>query len=127
VDKHIAYIAEVSPATSRDLPRLAATAVAGENKDDSEQRPVTTSPDLSRPVATGSDSDARYVIRLEGEVEFLRGQVTTKDGQIKELTERSRETNHLIAGLQQMLSPLLGAPRRPQQGSDGADGSERHT
>jgi hypothetical protein len=43
-------------------------------------------------------------------VEFLRGQIVTKDGQIKELTERSRETNVLIGGLQRMLSPLLGSP-----------------
>ena len=53
---------------------------------------------------------SRYVARLEGENEFLREQVTVKDGQIKELTERARETNHLIAGLQRMLTPLLGRP-----------------
>ena len=34
--------------------------------------------------------------------------MTTKDAQIKELTERSRETNILIGGLQKMLTPLLG-------------------
>ena len=28
--------------------------------------------------------------------------------QIKDLTERARETNHLIGGLQKMLTPLLG-------------------
>ena len=33
-----------------------------------------------------------------------------KDVQIKDLTERARETNHLIAGLQKMLTPLLGRP-----------------
>jgi hypothetical protein len=47
---------------------------------------------------------------LEGEVEFLRGQITTKDLQIKELSERSRETNVLIGGLQRLLAPLLGSP-----------------
>jgi hypothetical protein len=35
-----------------------------------------------------------------------------KDEQIKDLTERARETNHLIAGLQRMLSPLLGFPQK---------------
>ena len=30
-----------------------------------------------------------------------------KNDQIKDLTERARETNHLIAGLQKMLTPLL--------------------
>ena len=44
-----------------------------------------------------------------------------KDTQIKEMTERARETNILIGGLQKMLSPLLGTPgeRRPQDGGDG--------
>ena len=51
-------------------------------------------------------------MRLESENEFLRGQVAVKDTQIKDLTERARETNHLIAGLQKMLSPLLGSGER---------------
>jgi len=34
--------------------------------------------------------------------------VVVKDEQIKEQSERARETNHLIAGLQKMLTPLLG-------------------
>ena len=38
------------------------------------------------------------------------GQITTKDLQIKELSERSRETNVLIGGLQRLLAPLLGSP-----------------
>ena len=54
---------------------------------------------------------SRYVARLERENGFLRGQITVKDEQIKDLTERARETNHLIAGLQKMLTPLLGRPR----------------
>jgi hypothetical protein len=37
-----------------------------------------------------------------------RQQIGVKDEQIKDLTERARETNHLIAGLQKMLTPLLG-------------------
>ena len=35
-----------------------------------------------------------------------------KDTQIKDLTERARETNHLIGGLQRLLSPLLGNGER---------------
>jgi hypothetical protein len=57
---------------------------------------------------TDANGDERYIKALERENEFLRGQVTTKDAQIKELTERSRETNILIGGLQKMLTPLLG-------------------
>ena len=39
---------------------------------------------------------------------FLRTEIAVKNDQIKDLTERARETNHLIAGLQKMLTPLLG-------------------
>jgi hypothetical protein len=115
VDKHIAYIEEVrlvatSPdlsrhaATSRDTSRHVATAVVpGESPDESRQE-APTGADKSRPVATP------YVERLESENEFLRGQIGVKDNTIAALLERDRETNHLIAGLQKMLSPLLGRP-----------------
>lgn len=84
---------------------------------DERQAPTVaaTGRDKSRQAAT-SDADTRYVARLESEVDFLRGQVATKDAQIKELTERSRETNVLIGGLQRMLAPLLGSPD-PHQAS----------
>jgi len=49
-----------------------------------------------------------YVERLENENEFLKVQITVKDKTIEALLERDRETNHLIAGLQKMLTPLLG-------------------
>ena len=55
VEKHIAYIKEVTPATSRDVPRHVATTVAAENKDDILRQEVSTTTDLSR-----------YVARLEG-------------------------------------------------------------
>jgi hypothetical protein len=73
---------------------------------------------VSRQVATEVPDTTRYVTRLEGENEFLRGQIAVKDDQIKDLTERARETNHLIAGLQKMLTPLLG--RAPDAPSDSA-------
>ena len=111
VDKHIAYIEEVRPvATGRDVTRQVATDVAPEQGHGQEPHASTTSPDVSRPVAAVEADSSRYVARLEGEVEFLRDQVVTKDGQIKELTERSRETNVLIGGLQRLLGPLLGSP-----------------
>jgi hypothetical protein len=110
IDKHIAYIEEVRPvatspdlsrqdATGRDMPRQVATA-----RGDSEQqvRQGPTSGDTSPRPAT------EYVSRLESENGFLRQQIGVKDEQIKDLTERARETNHLIAGLQKMLTPLLG-------------------
>ena len=117
VAKHIAYIEEVRPlATGRDLSRHVATTVVAENKHE-EPRPVaSTSPDLPRPVATESPDTSRHVARVESENEFLRKQIGVKDDQIKDLTERARETNHLIAGLQRMLSPLLGSPERREEG-----------
>ena len=106
VARHIAQIAELATTTSRDLPRQVATAVVAPIITDTAATPPATSPDLSRQDAAND----RYVARLEGEVEFLRGQVGTKDLQIRELTERSRETNVLIGGLQRLLAPLLGSP-----------------
>lgn len=137
VARHIAQIEEITRATSRDAsrpfaqesasypprdmarhepptavdePRRVATHVApqmGSDTPTTAATPAPTQQDETRQVAT---SDTRYIARLESEVDFLRGQVSTKDAQIKELTERSRETNVLIGGLQRMLSPLLGSP-----------------
>jgi hypothetical protein len=108
VDRHIAYINEVRPvATRRDHSRTVATVRTMPSKN--EQAPPAPANGTGQPRtdATVRADDDRYVARLEGEVEFLRGQVGTKDAQIKELTERSREMNLLVAGLQKMLTPLL--------------------
>src|SRR6266496_1191541 len=49
IDRHVAYINEVRlVATSRDVPRHAATDVAGENKGDEPQQEAATSDDLQR-------------------------------------------------------------------------------
>jgi hypothetical protein len=114
VDKHIAYIDEVTPAAGRDKSGQDATSRTEENQDKTDATPATTAGDQSRPVATSPDL-SRYVARVEGENEFLRAQITVKDDQIKDLTERARETNHLIAGLQKMLTPLLGGVSEPRQ------------
>jgi hypothetical protein len=115
VERHITYIKEVrTVATSRDQTRTDATVRPLENKGEQQRTEAANAPEQTRTDATVRGLDDRYVARLEGEVEFLRGQVTTKDGQIKELTERSRETNVLIAGLQRMLGPLLQSPRQDE-------------
>lgn len=77
--------------------------------------------DPSRQAATGDS--AKVTIRLEAEVDrlkdditFLRQQITTKDDQIASLLERDKETNFLVRGLQQMLTPLLSnAQPKPEQ------------
>jgi hypothetical protein len=121
IAKHIAYIEEVRPvATGRDEPRHAVTSVVLEDKHNEQRQDRANIADLSRPVAT------EYVQQLEkrleekdGEIVYLRGEVGVKNEQIKDLTERARETNHLIAGLQKMLTPLLGrstdAPSDPTE------------
>ena len=118
VEKHIAYIKEVTPATSRDVPRPVATTVAAENKDDMPRQEAATTTDQSRPVATTAPEESRYVGALESQIVFLRDQVNVKDIQIKEMTERARETNVLIAGLQKMLTPLLGNPKERRDDSE---------
>ena len=118
VEKHIAYIKEVTPATSRDLPRPVATIVAAENNDDTQRQEPATTTDQSRPVATAPLEDSRYVAALERENEFLRGQIDVKDKQIAEGTERARETNHLVAGLQKLFTPLLGNLKERREDSE---------
>jgi hypothetical protein len=118
VEKHIGYIKEVTPTTSRDVPRPVATTVAAENKDDMPRQEAATTTDQSRPVATTAPEESRYVRALESQIVFLRDQVNVKDIQIKEMTERARETNVLIAGLQKMLTPLLGNPKERRDESE---------
>jgi hypothetical protein len=96
-------------ATSGDSADTVARAPLAENTISPQTIPPSTSPDVPRPVATSPDLAAKYIDRLEGEIAFLREEIGTKNVQIKELSERSHETNHLIGGLQRMLSPLLGA------------------
>jgi hypothetical protein len=85
----------------------------------------TTPGDASRQVAEDADQVSRYLALLEREVEqgkdereFLREQIDRKDKTIDALIERDRETNFLVRGLQEMLTPLLGGPRREPRTQD---------
>jgi len=114
VQRHIAYINEVrTVATNRDHSRTDANIRTMKNKDGELPRPAANTPDQSRTYATVRASDDRYIKRLEDDNEFLRGQLAAKDVTISALLERDRETNHLIAGLQKMLTPLLARPDEP--------------
>jgi hypothetical protein len=110
VARHIAQIAELARTTGRDVSRQDATHFHEPLQRDEQRQEEATSPDVSRQDAATPYILEKYVARLEGEVEFLREENATKNAQIKELTERSRETNLLIGGLQRMLAPLLGSP-----------------
>jgi len=90
----------------------------------SERQEAATVHDTPRqgatePAATGETS--RYVAQLERQVEiarderdFLREQINRKDRTIEALIERDRETNFLVRGLQEMLTPLLPSRRQAE-------------
>ena len=91
------------------MPRPVATTVITQESQDEPRQQAPTSDDLSRPVATELvEQLEKRLEEKDGEIVFLRSEVAVKNDQIKDLTERARETNHLIAGLQKMLTPLLG-------------------
>ncbi len=110
--------------TSPDMSRQDATHVAGRNLVEPEEPLQSFANDMPRQVATPPDLTDRYIGRLEGEVAFLREELTTKNAQIKELTERSRETNVLIGGLQRLLAPMLGSPDPHRPSSEDAARSD---
>jgi len=105
IDRHIAMIIERTLANGREQTRPAASGRVEETTAPANTEQAASVREQPR---TDANVDDRYVKAIERENEFLRGQVVTKDAQIKELSERSRETNILIGGLQKMLSPLLG-------------------
>ena len=114
VERHIKYIKSIKPvggdANGRDQSRTDANVPPPKNPNELQRTEAPNSDEQSRPVATTPDLAEKYIGRLEGEVAFLREELTTKNAQIKELTERSRETNVLIGGLQRLLAPMLGSP-----------------
>ena len=85
----------------------------------SPRQEAATTHDTSRQGATGETS--RYVAQLEHQLEvarddrdFLREQINRKDRTIEALIERDRETNFLVRGLQEMLTPLLPSRRQAE-------------
>ena len=116
-------------------PAMSPSVVASDTQDaaptDDMTRPVATEPaPVSPPVVPDNAPAADEVPRLQKELtrkdeeiafireqaqderDFLREQIDRKDRTIDALIERDRETNFLVRGLQEMLTPLLGAPRR---------------
>lgn len=139
VDHHIAQIEELialdTRTSGRDASRQDTSPVAPQFRAAITPTRSATELDTTRPVATSRDTSdgevvaaqphERYVEHLELQVDglkedrdFLRQQIKTKDDQIASLLERDRETNILVRGLQQMLSPLLGSPRHGRQDGD---------
>ncbi|MFN0218839.1 MAG: hypothetical protein ACKVP4_08520 [Hyphomicrobium sp.] len=151
VARHLAQIEELialdARSTGRDLSRQVASSNAAHFSTETPRHEPATrvdasqtvagpnaetihsnAPDASRPIATQPLDASRIVAGLEREVEraledrdFLREQIKTKDKQIDALLERDRETNILVRGLQEMLTPLLGPLR-----SDARDASDAY-
>ena len=96
-------------ATAHDTPRQGATepATTGESP-----RYVAQ---LERQLDVARTEGAQLQKRLEvadDERDFMREQLNRKDKIIDSLLERDKETNYLVRGLQEMLTPLLGGGRR---------------
>ena len=123
VSRHIAQINETIAFTAtpgRDEPRPAAAVAMPQVSPERDAPNATPLSDTSRQAAAQDGALTRDITRLEREVErlhddreFLREQITVKDTQISSLLERDRETNILVRGLQEMLTPLLGWRRDP--------------
>ncbi len=130
-------------ATTSDVQRQgateAATPVMEPPASPQSLRPeAPTERDISRQVATEpgtTEEMSQRVVHLEYEIEFakkeraqlqrqlevadddrdfLREQINRKDRTIDALIERDKETNFLVRGLQEMLTPLLGGRRREE-------------
>jgi hypothetical protein len=111
VERHISYIRETSGRASPrpDAPERAINGVVNNIEEPSTAE--HGQPRLDAPERVGPDYTIQLEKRIEEkdeEIRFLRSEVAVKNEQIKDSTERARETNHLIAGLQRMLTPLLG-------------------
>jgi hypothetical protein len=122
VERHIAYINEVRTVSNgRVYSRTDAAIRTMENKGERSLEGF----ELSRTDAPVRGPDDRYVVLLEKENEFLRGQVSVKDTQIEALLERDKETNTLIHRLQAMLAPLLVAPKHKESTGQASPDDER--
>jgi hypothetical protein len=103
VARHITQIIEVSQAHGREQPRPDAIVRSNPEQGELDQSHGSTIREQPRPDAP--DFEGRYLEHLEKENDFLREQNTV-------LLERVKETNILTGRLQEMLTPLLGAPDR---------------
>ena len=113
IDRHIEYIKSIKPlntnANSRDQSRTDANVPPLKTVAEEQRTEPANTDEQARPVANVPPADDRYITVLERENEFLRGQITVKDTQIKDLSDRGRETNVLMQSFQRLLAPLLGS------------------
>jgi hypothetical protein len=123
--KQLAQLAATEAATRPDMARQVATpvgvAVGGHDGPDGVRQPSrqdapgndVSVPDAEEPQST-SPLVAQLTMRIgekDDEIKFLRGEVATKNNQLADASERDRETNILIQGLQSMVLQLTGKQR----------------
>jgi hypothetical protein len=111
-------LAVPNAAPEHDMSRHVATAIAPQTVME-ESHPLQQDVSASdKPRQAATEETSHYVVQLERQLEnarderdFLREQIDRKDRTIDALIERDRETNFLVRGLQEMLTPLLGGRR----------------
>lgn len=92
--------------TENDIRQPAGTPTVTTEPEKSTRQPATQ-PDMSRQVTPADTTAKDKIIEMQGqEISFLRQQINVKDEQLKDASERSRETNILIQGLQNMVLTL---------------------
>jgi hypothetical protein len=130
--KQLAQVAATEAATRPDMARQAATpvcvAVGAHDGPDGVRQPSrqdAPGEDMSVPDAEEPQSTSPLVAQLtmrigekDDEIKFLRGEVATKNGQLADASERDRETNILIQGLQSMVLQLTGNRRSARNRHD---------
>ncbi|MCB1521108.1 MAG: hypothetical protein KDJ37_11115 [Hyphomicrobiaceae bacterium] len=149
VERHLTQLkqlAATAAATGRDVSRQFATPVVPQNIESvtndtprHEERQPAPGADMTAHVAEERRDTSQLVAQLEmrigekdDEIKFLRGEVATKNKQLADASERDRETNILIQGLQSMVLKLTGnhrldrfLPRAERDHDDGDIGAER--
>lgn len=125
VERHLTQLkqlAATAAATGQDVSRQFATPVAPQNVEPlgndttrHEERQPAPGPDVTAHVAEERRDTSQLVAQLEmrigekdDQIKFLRGEVATKNKQLADASERDRETNILIQGLQSMVLQLTG-------------------
>ncbi len=101
----------VTPSVVDRKTSVAATDMAGHG----QPRPAMSEAEHTVVASRTEPAMAGFVTQLEKRIEekddviaLLKGQLVSKDEQIKELSTRYRETHSLLGAMQRMLAPLLG-------------------
>jgi hypothetical protein len=107
---------ERSQTNVREQPRPDASVRVLETQDANGDEQFAAGREQPRPDA----ADDHYVEQLEkrlnekdGEIGFLRSEIAVRNDQTKDLTERARETNHLIAACKKCSPRCSADPQKP--------------